>query len=111
MYTLMHAHSSDRLYQEVRASQLWLRLALSGDVSVVINGEAVLLAFMVEGRNAAKHTAMRRTPPHNKELPNSMSIIIKFKMYDLKENSTSYKFLLKINLPGSETNRQSCSVG
>ena len=40
-----------------------------------------------------------------------MSIIIKLKVYDLKENSTSYKFHLRINLPGSETNRQSCSVG
>lgn len=111
MYTLIHAHNSDRLSREVRASQLGLRLALSGDISVVTNGEAVLPAFMVEGRNAAKHTAMCRTPPHNKELPNSMSIIIKLKMYDLKENSTSYKFLLRIHLPGSETNKQSCSVG
>ena len=37
----------------------------------VTNGEAVLLAFMAEGRNAAKHTAMHRTPPNNKELSNS----------------------------------------
>ena len=69
-----HTHAWTQLWEAVLRGQGYSTVVEVGTVRrhfCVTNGEAVLLAFMAEGRNAAKHTAMHRIPPNNKELSNS----------------------------------------